>query len=215
MKYNLIFREKRKKISFFTNLNYLLKLTSFFDFADFQLLKFFKTLFISEKSGTNKFFISILLKNFFISKKIEKSKKIQKLNIPTLFQCSSFLKKCMFFIKYELKIPVITLSHFFLLCHQRIFKNIRLKKINTFSKKNLTNSILFLKNYFSFFKELLKKNMRLYIYILIKISRNFQYNISNIYKLRSYFFRNLLHYKLQTYLKERVVYIYIYNKTSE
>lgn len=212
MKYNLIFKEKRKKIYFFINLSYLLKLISFFDFADFELLNFFNIIFISEKFRINKFFIFALLDNFFIIKNIKKIKIITQFKLPTLNFLCSFFNKCAFFVKYTFKLPIITLPIFFLLYSEHIFEYILSFKINNkykIFKKNLIYSVLILKKYFNFFKEILKENIRIYLYLLLKLSEEFDYTSLNMYELRSFFFKYVLHYKFQEYLKEKITYKYI------
>lgn len=212
MKYNLIFKEKRKKTYFFTNLKYLLNLISFFDFADFQLLKFFKSIFLGEKYKNNKFCILIFLKNFFILRKLKTSKKIKNLNLPKLKQLCYFINRCVPFIKYTFKIPIITLKIFFLMYFQHNNMINFNSNIDMLLKNNLSNNIILLKKYFNYFyfSNFFEKDIKMYIYFIMKISKKFKYDFLDIFELRSFFFRCILHNNLQKYLKENIINIYIY-----
>lgn len=213
MKYNLIFKEKQKKLFFFINLKYILNLLSFFDFMNFQLIEFFKIIFIFEKFVNYKFLIviQILLKNFLF----KKNNPLKILNFFSISKLYYFYKKNLFFIIKELKTPVITLANFFLIFFFKFEKTLRFK-YNNFNKtkynslkNNFIKYMLFSKNFLQKFMDI---NIRMYIYLLIKISKKFKNNfkIKNIYQLRSFFFQMLLHFFFQKNLKQNIILYNLY-----
>jgi hypothetical protein len=222
MKYNLIIKEKRKKIYFFIILKYFLNSISSFDFADFQLLQFLKNISILDKLLSINFtqvciFMDIIAnckRNFYIFFKLKKNYNyIEKSNIPNLLQLCLFYEKNINFVVYKYKICIFNILIFFYLLFKKLYYSLNLfKKKKIFFNKKLK---IFIKNFIDYLflqkgtvEKFVKRHIRIYIFLITKILTNFDYNITNLYILKSIISKNILHCYIQKVLKEEIIKYY-------